>query len=106
MKLAALALGVFLAASQAQRSDALRIYVIDVEGGGSTLVVSPGGQSMLIDSGSPGAAAERDSKRGEQRGQQRTGENGGDEPDAHLGLGRAASSRGSVTLTSPSAACL
>jgi beta-lactamase superfamily II metal-dependent hydrolase len=63
MKFAALALGVFLAASQAQRSGALRIYVVDVEGGGATLVVSPGGQSMLIDSGSPGAAAERDSKR-------------------------------------------
>ena len=63
MKFAALALGLFLAAFQAQRSDALRIYVVDVEGGGATLVVSPGGQSMLIDSGSPGAAAERDSKR-------------------------------------------
>jgi len=41
----------------------LRIYVVDVEGGGATLVVAPSGQSMLIDSGSPGAAAERDSKR-------------------------------------------
>ncbi len=39
----------------------LRVYVIDVEGGGATLVVSPSGQSMLIDSGSPGPAAERDS---------------------------------------------
>src|SRR6476661_9186792 len=63
MKFAALALGVFLAAFQAQRSDALRVYVVDVEGGGATLVISPGGQSMLIDSGSPGAAAERDSAR-------------------------------------------
>jgi len=41
----------------------LRIYVIDVEGGGATLIVSPTGESMLIDSGSPGAAAERDSSR-------------------------------------------
>ena len=41
----------------------LRIYVIDVEGGGATLVVAPSGQSMLIDSGSPGPAAERDSTR-------------------------------------------
>src|SRR3954463_8356246 len=63
MKLAALAVAVVLAASQAQRADRLRIYVVDVEGGGATLVISPGGQSMLIDSGSPGAAAERDSKR-------------------------------------------
>jgi beta-lactamase superfamily II metal-dependent hydrolase len=37
--------------------------VIDVEGGGATLVVAPSGQSMLIDSGSPGPAAERDSAR-------------------------------------------
>jgi beta-lactamase superfamily II metal-dependent hydrolase len=41
----------------------LRIYVVDVEGGGATLVIAPSGRSMLIDSGSPGAAAERDSKR-------------------------------------------
>ena len=41
----------------------LRITVIDVEGGGATLVVSPSGQSMLIDSGSPGDAAKRDSAR-------------------------------------------
>ena len=41
----------------------LRVYVIDVEGGGATLVIAPSGQSMLIDSGSPGAAAERDSQR-------------------------------------------
>jgi competence protein ComEC len=63
MKLAAVAVALFLAMSQAQRPDTLRIYVVDVEGGGATLVISPGGQSMLIDSGSPGAAAERDSKR-------------------------------------------
>lgn len=41
----------------------LRIFVIDVEGGGATLVISPSGQSMLIDSGSPGDAAKRDSSR-------------------------------------------
>src|SRR3954468_20119955 len=63
MKLAAVAVALFLAMSQAQRPDTLRIYVVDVEGGGATLVISPSGQSMLIDSGSPGAAAERDSKR-------------------------------------------
>jgi competence protein ComEC len=35
-------------------ANTLHIYVIDVEGGGSTLVVSPSGESMLIDSGSAG----------------------------------------------------
>ena len=35
-------------------ADMLRIYVIDVEGGGATLVIAPSGQSMLIDSGSAG----------------------------------------------------
>src|SRR5437868_15227369 len=52
-----------LALGQGTPAPALRIYVIDVEGGGATLAISPGGQSMLIDSGSPGAAAERDSQR-------------------------------------------
>jgi competence protein ComEC len=64
MKTAFLILTVALAlAQQTSRAGALHIYVIDVEGGGATLVVSPGGQSMLIDAGSPGAAAERDSTR-------------------------------------------
>jgi competence protein ComEC len=48
---------------QPQSGGTLRIYVIDVEGGGATLVVAPSGPSMLIDAGSPGPAAERDSKR-------------------------------------------
>ena len=39
-----------LAVAQA-RSSALQIYSIDVEGGQSTLLVSPSGQSMLIDTG-------------------------------------------------------
>jgi beta-lactamase superfamily II metal-dependent hydrolase len=38
----------------------LDIYWIDSEGGGSTLLVTPAGQSILIDSGNPG---ERDSRR-------------------------------------------
>ncbi|MDB6041215.1 MAG: Beta-lactamase domain protein [Verrucomicrobiales bacterium] len=38
----------------------LEIYWADVEGGGATLIVSPEGQSVLIDSGNPGG---RDSKR-------------------------------------------
>jgi beta-lactamase superfamily II metal-dependent hydrolase len=33
----------------------LDIYWVDVEGGGATLIVSPGGESALIDSGNPGA---------------------------------------------------
>lgn len=44
-------------------ADNLRIYVIDVEGGGSTLIVAPSGQSMLIDAGSAGPAGDRDAKR-------------------------------------------
>ena len=39
------------AAAPAQRTGALRIAVIDVEGGQSTLFVSPGGQSLLVDTG-------------------------------------------------------
>jgi competence protein ComEC len=63
MKICAWLLTAFLGVSQALRADTLRVYVIDVEGGGATLVVAPSGQSMLIDSGSPGPAAERDSAR-------------------------------------------
>src|SRR6266446_4174168 len=32
----------------------LDIYFIDVEGGGATLIVTPAGQSLLVDSGFPG----------------------------------------------------
>jgi competence protein ComEC len=38
----------------------LDIYWVDVEGGGATLIVTPAGESILIDSGNPGA---RDSGR-------------------------------------------
>jgi len=41
----------------------LDIYVIDVEGGNATLFVAPSGESVLIDSGNPGAAAPRDVSR-------------------------------------------
>ena len=40
--------------------EALRIYFVDVEGGQATLIVSPSGESLLIDSGFPG---ERDAGR-------------------------------------------
>jgi beta-lactamase superfamily II metal-dependent hydrolase len=63
MKTLAFLLAAALAVVQPRKADSLRIYVIDVEGGGATLVVAPSGQSMLIDSGSPGPAAERDSAR-------------------------------------------
>src|ERR1700745_3352119 len=38
-----------------QARNTLDIYSIDVEGGQSTLYVSPSGQSMLVDAGNPGA---------------------------------------------------
>jgi len=63
MKLLALALAGAMALAQARTPGGLRIFIVDVEGGGATLVVSPSGQSMLVDSGSPGAAAGRDSAR-------------------------------------------
>src|SRR5437879_2769017 len=37
-----------------QARNALQIYFIDVEGGQATLFVTPGGQSLLIDTGWPG----------------------------------------------------
>lgn len=43
--------------------DTLEIYMIDVEGGKSTLVVSSSGESMLIDTGNIGEGAERDAGR-------------------------------------------
>jgi competence protein ComEC len=36
------------------RTDAMEIYVIDVEGGEATLFVTPSGESMLVDTGWPG----------------------------------------------------
>jgi len=39
---------------------ALRLYWIDVEGGAATLIVTPAGESVLIDAGNPG---ERDARR-------------------------------------------
>src|SRR6516164_6964507 len=39
---------------RAQTSRTLDIYVIDVDGGESTLFVSPSGQTLLVDAGWPG----------------------------------------------------
>jgi beta-lactamase superfamily II metal-dependent hydrolase len=41
------------AAGQSAASTSLQIYVVDVEGGNATLIVSPTGESLLIDSGNP-----------------------------------------------------
>ncbi|MBZ5576344.1 MAG: MBL fold metallo-hydrolase [Acidobacteriia bacterium] len=46
----------------AAQSRTLDIYWIDVEGGGATLIVSPSGQSLLVDAGNPGPD-DRDAKR-------------------------------------------
>jgi len=53
-----LAAPLLLSAAQADKS--LDIYWTDVEGGGATLIVTPAGESVLIDSGNPGV---RDSGR-------------------------------------------
>jgi len=63
MKICVLLVTLSLGMVQSRTAGGLRVYVIDVEGGGATLVIAPSGQSMLIDSGSPGPAAERDSAR-------------------------------------------
>jgi len=52
--LAAAALAVSSSAAYTQGQKALDIYSIDVEGGQSTLFVSPAGESLLVDAGSPG----------------------------------------------------
>src|SRR5689334_10489716 len=54
LALAALMATCFLARPAAQPSKPLDVYFIDVEGGQATLVVTPAGQSMLIDTGYPG----------------------------------------------------
>jgi competence protein ComEC len=41
--------------AQSPSSKALQIYVTDVEGGNATLFVTPSGESVLIDTGNPGA---------------------------------------------------
>jgi beta-lactamase superfamily II metal-dependent hydrolase len=56
----AIALGVSIMAQAGTAHKTLDIYWVDSEGGGSTLVVTPAGESVLIDSGNPGG---RDSTR-------------------------------------------
>src|SRR6476660_9641223 len=42
-------------AAQTGTSDRMTVYVVDVEGGNATLIVSPSRESLLIDTGNPGA---------------------------------------------------
>jgi competence protein ComEC len=51
------------AAALAQPRAGLTLYLIDVEGGNATLIVSPTGESLLIDTGNGGQAAVRDADR-------------------------------------------
>ena len=51
------------AQAQTQPQETLEIYLIDVEGGGATLFVSPAGGSLLIDTGNGGQNAARDAGR-------------------------------------------
>jgi competence protein ComEC len=46
--------GAWAQAGKDSATDKLRVYMIDVEGGQSTLFVTPAGQSLLIDTGWPG----------------------------------------------------
>jgi competence protein ComEC len=48
------------ASAQARASQSLQIYVVDVEGGNATLIVSPTGESLLIDTGNPSNGRDAD----------------------------------------------
>jgi len=54
VRIAAAFLLVVLLAGAAPAAKTLEVYVIDVEGGKALLVVSPSGESMLVDAGWPG----------------------------------------------------
>ena len=58
-----IALVALVAAPTAQPGSELKIYVIDVEGGGASLFVAPSGESLLVDTGNGDAAASRDAGR-------------------------------------------
>ncbi len=47
-------------AAQTRPTKALQIYVVDVEGGNATLIVSPTGESLLIDTGNPSNGRDAD----------------------------------------------
>jgi beta-lactamase superfamily II metal-dependent hydrolase len=52
---AALSFVVATPLAQTRPASAMTVYVVDVEGGNATLIVSPSGESLLIDAGNPGA---------------------------------------------------
>jgi len=60
---AAIALFASVLGAQPRTSTTLDVYVVDVEGGNATLIVSPSRESLLIDTGNDGAGAVRDAKR-------------------------------------------
>ena len=55
-----LAVGAVCVCARAAERNSLDLYWVDVEGGAATLIVTPAGESILIDTGMPG---ERDPKR-------------------------------------------
>jgi len=63
LKFALFGLVLALAVPLAQSRDELKIYVIDVEGGGASLFVAPSGETLLVDTGNGDAAASRDAGR-------------------------------------------
>ena len=56
-------LSVAFASAQSKPRTSLDLYLIDVEGGNATLIVSPAGESLLIDTANGGNAAVRDTDR-------------------------------------------
>jgi beta-lactamase superfamily II metal-dependent hydrolase len=58
-----LAVSAAAASAQMRPARGLEFYLIDVEGGGATLFVTPTGESVLIDTGNGGPAASRDAGR-------------------------------------------
>jgi competence protein ComEC len=61
--LLALTLSVSSVFAQSSTRKTLDIYVVDVEGGNAVLLVTPSGESLLIDTGNGGAGAARDAER-------------------------------------------
>jgi competence protein ComEC len=61
-RISGIAVILFLSQLLAVAANNLRIYFIDVEGGGATLIVAPSGESLLADTGNP-LPDDRDAKR-------------------------------------------
>lgn len=54
MRIALIALSLVMALPCLRAANTLDVYFVDVEGGQATLIVSPSGESMLVDTGWPG----------------------------------------------------